>query len=71
MAQIRGRLAAAAWNRRDGGELNVRERVSPAEQARQHLAESAEGQRPQRLAYQIVPPPHASVPSMRKAAQEK
>ena len=33
------------------------------------FAESAEGQRPRRLAYQIVPPPHASAPSRRKATQ--
>jgi hypothetical protein len=33
------------------------------------LAESAEGQRPRRLAYQSVPPPHASTPSRMKATQ--
>jgi hypothetical protein len=33
------------------------------------LAEIADGQWPRRCAYQIVPAPHASVPSKRKAAQ--
>jgi hypothetical protein len=33
------------------------------------FADTAEGQRPRRLAYQVVPPPHASAPSRTNAAQ--
>ena len=62
-ARVSSGLAVAAWNDDGGGSATWVTGLRLPSRRANSLAESAEGQRPRRLAYQIVPPPHASAPS--------